>query len=210
MNGSVLTLDDDLLRTSRMPALAGAHRDTVRPLELAALAAAGVVASLLTNLLRLHLGIPGSSIVFAAFPIALGFALVPRRGAGGVMGGAALVTTVVLWLAGTRIDGVGAQTSLVLTGPLLDVALHWAHTGWRVYIAFIVACAASNCAAFIVRAATKGMGLAGMGGGRPFAPWWSQAVVTYAIAGVVAGIISAAAWFQLRERRAAASAAMRE
>ena len=196
MRYGILSLDDDLLATSRLPALAGTHAG-VRSIELAVLGLAGIGAALLTNLLRLRLGIPGSSIVFATFPIALGFALVPRRGAGAVMAGAALATTMALGFAGARLDGVGALTSLILTGPLLDLALRSAHRGWRLYTAFIV------------RASARAVGLAGSGGGRALGSWWPTAIATYASAGIVAGLISALAWFHFRDREGAAGATTR-
>jgi hypothetical protein len=203
MRYEILSVDDDLLATSRIPTLAAAHHD-VRPIELIALALAGAGASLLTNLLRLHLGIPGSSIIFATFPIALGFALVPRRGAGAVMASAALITTMGLGFAGAPVDGVGALTSLIVTGPLLDLALRFARGGgWRLYGAFVAAGATSNALAFIVRGSTKALGIGGAGGGRTFGAWWPTAIFTYSIAGVVAGLISALAWFHFRGRRGA-------
>ncbi len=206
MSNGILSVDADLLATSRVPTLVGSD-GYVRPIELAALALAGVAAALLTNALRLNLGIPGSSIVFATFPIALGFALVPRRGAGAVMSGAAALTTMGLGFAGGPVDGPGALTSLILTGPLLDLALRFARGGgWRLYAAFVVAGALSNAFAFAVRGSAKAFGIAGMGGGRPFASWWPSAIVTYTIAGVVAGLISALAWFHYRERRGPARA----
>ncbi len=207
MSNGILSVDADLLATSRVPALASADGG-VRSIELAVLFISGVGAALLTNVPRLHLGIPGSSIVFAIFPIALGFALVPRRGAGTVMGSAALLTTMGLRFAGGPVDGPGALTSLVLSGPLLDLALRFARGGgWRLYAAFVVAGALGNALAFAVRAGTKAFGMTGMGGGRPFAAWWPTAIATYTIAGVVAGLISALAWFHLRERRGPARTA---
>lgn len=206
MRNGILAVDDDLMATSRLPALVRTRSD-VQPIELLALALAGVAAALLTNLLRLNLGIPGSSIVFATFPIALGLALVPRRGAGAVIAGAAALTTMGLGFAGAPVDGPGALTSLILTGPLLDLALRFARGGgWRLYAAFVVAGALSNAIAFAVRGSAKASGIAGMGGGRPFAAWWPTAIVTYTIAGVVAGLISALAWFHYRERRGPARA----
>lgn len=67
MRNSILSLDDDLRGASRMAELAS-NRAAVHPMELVLLLAAGVAASLLTNLARLRLGIPGSSIMFAVFP----------------------------------------------------------------------------------------------------------------------------------------------
>ena len=185
--------------------------------ELAVLLLTGGVASVLTNVVRFGLGIPGSSIVFAVFPMALGFALVPRRGAGSVMAAGALLTSGMLGVAGVRLDGFGAQTSLLATGPMLDLALRWAKHGWRLYLAFVLACAGSNTLAFFARAAGKLYGIGGLGGqhgggggggaggggaGRLlFDVWLPQAMWTYACAGIVAGLLSAAVWFHFRERR---------
>jgi hypothetical protein len=195
-------IDARLRRAARIPALLAGPGERVGAPELAVLLGAGVAASLVTNLLRLGLGIPGSNIVFVAFPLALGFALVPRRGAGLVMAGGALAANAALWLGGVRLDGFGAQTSLLVTGPLLDLALRRFGGGWRLYAAILGACATSNALAFAVRGVARVAGIrgAGMGGGRNLAAWWPEAVWTYALAGVVAGLISAAAWFHLRER----------
>ncbi|HEX6534710.1 MAG TPA: hypothetical protein VF041_08930 [Gemmatimonadaceae bacterium] len=207
MREAMLSLHEELRATSRLPVLAGARGGSaVRPLELATLLLAGVAASLLTNLVRLRLGIPGSSIVLTVFPIALGFALVPRRWAGSVMAGGALATSLALWLAGARLDGVGAQTSLLLTGPLLDVAFGWGGGagGWRLYAAFVAAGGASNAAAFLVRGAARLAGVGEHGGARSFALWWPRAIGSYAAAGIVAGLIGALAWFHFRAREAVA------
>lgn len=217
MKTGLLTVDESLYGTGRLPAIADSTESTVQGMEIATLVLAGAVAAVLTHVARFRLGIPGSNIVFVAFPMAFGFALVPRRGAGTLMGGAALATTVALWVAGVRLDGVGAQTSLLLTGPLLDVAIGRASGGWRLYLAFVLACAVTNALAFTARATTKlvamnaagaGDGRGGGGGrgaglgsvGRALDVWLPQAVWTYALAGIVAGLISALAWFHFRER----------
>ena len=200
MRSDILSLDDRLRRATRLPPIARPDAHGVHAAEVVALLLAGAAASLLTNVARFRLGVPGSSIVFAVFPMALGFALVPRRGAGSVMALGALATTSLLWLAGVRLDGVGAQTSLLLTGPFHDLALRAARRGWRLYGAFVLACAASNALAFVVRGSVKLYGFGGGGGGRRFDAWLPQAVWTYATAGVVAGLVSAAAWFHYRDR----------
>lgn len=223
MIAAILSVSRGLQRAARVPSLTAPDSQRVRAAELAVLVLAGTAAALLTNLARFRMGIPGSSIVFAVFPMALGFALVPRRGAGSVMAAGAIATTGVLWLVGVRLDGVGAQSSLLATGPLLDLALRWAERGWRLYAAFVLACAASNALAFVVRASAKlygfggggrgrggggggGGGLGGgLGGGRPFDDWLPQAVWTYAAAGIVAGLVSAVVWFHFREPGDAAS-----
>lgn len=206
--GGLLTLDDVLRSATRLPPLAAGAARRVDLAEVLALLIVGAIASLLTNVARFRFGIPGSSIVFAAFPMALGFALVPRRGAGTVMAGGALATTGLLWLTGAHLDGPGAQTSLLLTGPLLDLALRWARGGWLLYGAFVVACTASNAMAFVVRGSLKARAFAGagsgsgrgagLGGARAFDQWLPQAVWTYAAAGLLAGLVSAVVWFHHR------------
>jgi hypothetical protein len=193
-------LDQRLRQAARVPALAGGSERLALP-EVAVLLAAGVLASLLTNLWKPSLGIPGSNIVFVAFPLALGFALVPRRHAGLLMAGGALAANAALWIAGLRLDGSGAQTSLLLTGPLLDLALRRFSGGWRLYAAFVAACATTNLLALLVRGATRAAGMrgTGMGGGRSSEGWWLEAVWTYPMAGLLAGLISVAAWFHFRE-----------
>jgi hypothetical protein len=197
----IFATDVRLRELSRMPALA--LPDTrVRVHEIAVLALLGGVAAGLTHLVRFRLGIPGHSIVLAMFPIALGFALVPRRAAGSVMGLSAMATTFLLQLSGARL-GIGALTSLILAGPVLDLALLWGRSGWRLYGAFIIGGAATNAGAFAARAVARMLGMRGMGGGggRGMSQWLPQAVWTYALAGILAGLISAIAWFHLRERR---------
>lgn len=200
----VLPLNEPLREQSRLPGLAGAAgaggaRD-IGVLEVATLLAMGTAAGLLTAFVQLHLRLPGHHILFAVFPMALGFALVPRRRAGLIMALSALGCTGGLHLAGVGLGGPGATTSLLATGPLLDLALRWGRGGPRLYAAFVVAGAASNTLAFIVRGAAKALAVQGLAGGRAFGPWWPGAVATYAAAGVAAGLISAAAWFRLRRR----------
>lgn len=195
----VLPLDESLRAQSRLRGLAGVPR--AGALEVATLVAMGVTAGLLTAFVHLGLRIPGHHILFAVFPMALGFSLVPRRHAGLLMALGALGCTGGLRLAGVGIGGIGAMTSLLVTGPLLDLALRRGRSGLRLYVAFVAAGAASNILALVMRGATMALAVQGLGGGRAFAGWWPEAVATYAAAGVAAGLVSAVAWFRLRRRR---------
>jgi hypothetical protein len=118
-----LTLHDGLRNRSRLPTLAADAR--VGASELVLLGLSGIAATLLTAFVKFRLGIPGHHIIYSVFPMAFGFALVPRYGAGTIMGGSAAVSAGALGLAGVHVGGVGAMTSLALTGPLLDLALRW-------------------------------------------------------------------------------------
>ena len=145
--------------------------------------------------------IPGHAILRVVFPIAAGLALVPRRGAGTVMGGSALVTGVAFRLCGFKGEaiGLGALTSLVATGPLLDVTLRRSKGGWRQYVAFAVAGLASNLLALTVRGTAKAMGWEKLGK-RPLFEWLSQAAWTYAACGLAAGLVSGVVLFYGRRR----------
>lgn len=195
----MLAPDSLLGATSRLPPLASGK--TARGREVVALLLTGAAAGVLTTLADFRLGIPGHHILFAMFPLALGFALVPRRMAGSVMGASAVTTVAALGAAGVHLPGPGALAGIALAGPMLDLALRWGGAGWRLYGGFVVAGAATNLLAFGVRAWAKYAGMGGMGGGRSLATWLPLAVWTYAAVGLLAGLLSAAAWFHLRRRR---------
>jgi hypothetical protein len=124
------------------------------------------------------------------------------------MGGAAAVTAGRLRWAGFGGEGLslGALTSLIATGPLLDYSLRRPRTGWRLYASFATAGLASNLFALVVRGTAKAVGWEHLGG-RPMASWLPQAVVTYTICGLLAGLISGIVWFSARRSVSAAEAA---
>ena len=194
----LLSLDLALRDTARIPSLATGARAGGR--EVAALLLTGTFAGLLTAFADLGKGVPGHHILFAIFPMALGLALVPRRAAGSVMGGAGLGTLALLGVAGVHLPGPGALTGFALAGPMLDLALRRGRAGWRLYAGFIAAGILTNVLAFLVRGTTKYLGFRGAGGGRNFTAWLPVAVWTYALAGLVAGLVSAAVWFHFRVR----------
>jgi len=192
---------------SRLPALGGAG--SMAALELATPLLLGAGAALATTFLRIPLRIPGSAIVFSIFPTALAVALVPRRGAGTLASAAALATLGALRLGGAALPGAGAAASLLLAGPLLDGARAGARAGWRLYAAFVLAGLIANLAAFAARAGIPALGIAGggashglhrgAGGGSALGGLGLRhALLTYAACGLVAGLLSAAAWFRFR------------
>lgn len=188
-----LPVHEQLRRATRLGRLASdAAAPTVREWVILFLAGAG--AALLSCLVDLSLRIPGHAILRAVFPMAMGLALVPRRGAGVVMGCSALLTLLGLHLGGIGGVGLGATTSLAATGPLLDASLSRNAAGWRLYVGFIVAGVLSNLAALAVRGSTKSLGWEHLGA-RPLGTWLAQASVTYVLCGMIAGLISGAVWF---------------
>ncbi len=202
MLAGILRVHDGLYASSRLPSLAHpGERLSIR--EMAALLALGVTAAVAASLPDFHWRIPGHAILRSVFPMALGLALVPRRGGGVIMGAGALVTILGSRAAGFSALGAGALTSLCLAGPCMDLALLRARRGWQLYLGLVLAGLAANLAAFFARGSLRLMG----GGGWPLGEWWTQAVFTYPACGVLAGLLSAAVWFQLRRSRATESAA---
>ena len=189
---------DGLVGAARFPSLAR-PRHAVSAIELMLLLACGAGAAAAVGLVKLSLGIPGHSIVLAALPMALGVALAPRRLAGSVMSAGALgAAWLMSGVAGVRF-GSGAFASLLLLGPMMDVALRQARGGWRVYAALVLSGVATNLLALASRAAPKLLGL-DLPGSRPFDSWWLQALATYPLSGVVAGLLGAFCWFHFTTR----------
>jgi hypothetical protein len=171
--------------------------DKIRWIDLMTLGAFGFLAATATTWLDFNLRIPGHAILRAIIPLAFGLAMVPRRGSGAVISAASLMTILGYRLAGWGGVGVGALTSLLLTGPLLDVANVRTRRGWQIYLSFAMAGLASNTVAFFVRGVSK----SGGGGERALAEWMPSAMVTYPVCGLLAGIISAAICFRISDRR---------
>lgn len=168
--------------------------DTFELSDIAILAGCGFAAAVMTALIDLNLRVPGHAILKVVLPLSLGMSLVPRRGAGLGMGASAGVTLGGMSLFGGMGVGPGAATSLLLLGPLLDVAAHRVRPGWRLYAAFAVAGLSANLGAFLIRGATKASG-GGWSGTRLLQDWLSIAPISYAICGLVAGFVSAAIFF---------------
>jgi hypothetical protein len=217
MATGALGLHEGLNSSGRVPTLV--RKDLVSWVELLTLVLIGAGAAVLSlSLSDSHLHIPGHAILRAVFPMALGLALVPRRLGGCVMGGSALATGLLLQGTGLGRTGVGALTSLCLTGPLLDLALWGARGGWRLYLGFVLAGLSSNLIAFAFRASARLMGVGGgggggggMGGGRGGGGgmgtggggdpnWWMNASIFYPLCGLAAGLVSALVWFHFRRR----------
>jgi len=183
---------------SRLQRINRTH-DTISALEWLTLIGVGIIAAAISVSVNLHLGIPGHAILKVVFPIAAGLALVPRRGAGSVIGVSAIITATSLRFAGFGGSGLGmgAFTSLIVIGPILDFSLSRARSCRSVYLGFMLAGFIANLSAFLVRGSFKLLGLEHVGG-RPLSLWLSQSVVTYTLSGLAAGFISALVWFCAR------------
>lgn len=197
----VLPLDSPLVSVSRVaPRAWTAPGATSRPasaVEMATLLLLGACSAATVMLIDFNLRLPGHAILRSVFPMALGIALVPRVGAGWVLGLGAWIGVPSLLAVGASEKGWGAITSLCLTGPLLDLALRRVRSGWRVPVAFALAGLASNLGAMAVQVTLKLTGMSG-GGGRRFGEWLTTAAMTYPSFGLLAGLVSAAVWFHWR------------
>lgn len=185
---------------SRLPALSR-EDSSVRLSEWAVWLVMGMAAACASVLPDMDLKIPGHAILRSVFPMALGLSLAPRRGAGGVMGAFACAIALSLRFSGKADVGFGALTSLTLTGPLMDLALWKARAGWRLYAGIITAGLLSNLIAMGIKVTEKLLMSGGGGGGkRSLGAWFAQAVWTYPLCGVLAGLLSAIIWFRWRAR----------
>jgi hypothetical protein len=191
-------VNDGLAGAARLPSLTRA-RSQVSAIELLLLLSCGAAAAAAVAYVKLSLRIPGHSIVLAALPLVLGLSLAPRRLAGSVMSAGAVGTAWLLTAAGGASFGAGSSVSLLLIGPMMDVAVRHARGGWRVYAALVLAGVATNLLALGSRAAFKLLGL-DLADARPFDSWWLQASMTYMLSGVVAGLLGALCWFHFNDR----------
>ena len=189
---------DGLIDATRFPTLSRT-RSRISAIELLLLLACGAAAAAAVAYVKLSLRIPGHSIVLAALPMVLGLSLAPRRMAGSVMSAGAIGTAWLLSAAGGASFGSGSSVSLLLIGPMMDVAVRHARGGWRVYAALVMSGVATNLLALGSRAAFKVLGL-DLAGARPFDSWWLQASVTYTLSGAVAGLLGALCWFHFNAR----------
>lgn len=190
-----------LFSTTRLRRMAS-HEMTATLTDWLILLSAGILAACASVFLDLGIKrIPGHAILRVVFPMAVGLALVPRRGAGCAMGTTAFLTGVLLHMTGFKGEGlgVGALASLTATGPLLDLALHRVNGGWRQYLAFALAGLSSNVLAFVIRGVAKATGFEAPGR-RPLGEWLLEASVTYVACGLLAGLISGVILFYGRSR----------
>jgi hypothetical protein len=197
MLAGILRVHEGLLTSSRVPVLSR-RGHSLSLVEVAALLLVGAATAVLATSLDLHLRIPGHAIVRSVFPMAFGLALVPRGLAGTCMRAGALLTAGLLKAGGAGV-GPGALASLSLTGPCLDLAILGARGGWWLYLRLALAGLACNLIALVVRFGTR---VFEWNHERGLADWSRQAVLTYPLCGLVAGLVSAAVWFHLRQRRA--------
>ncbi|HTY61949.1 MAG TPA: hypothetical protein VMG30_06795 [Acidobacteriota bacterium] len=191
-------INKGLAAAGRLPVLART-RDRISVYEILWLIFCGAVAAAGIGLVRLGLRIPGHSIILSMMPMVLGLALAPRRLSGFIMSASAFGTGALLNVTGLAQIGAGAFVSLCLIGPMMDLAVSKFRSGWKLYSGLILAGLCTNLMALFSRSASKLLGLDP--GTRPFGGWWTQALLTYALSGALAGLIGAICFFHVRKQR---------
>jgi len=195
MSTALFPWHNPLRDASRLP-LPRIGTESVSVSQMGVLFLCGAGAAAAVSWLDFSLKIPGHAILRAAFPMALGLAIVPRKGAGTLMSGGAMATAAILRFGGWAENGLGSLTSLCLMGLFLDLALRGCRNGRRIYLALIVAGVLTNLAAMSVQVAAKYYGWGGGGGGKSLAAWLPFASFTYPLCGALAGLLSAIVWFR--------------
>lgn len=194
----LLVIEPALVGSGRLPSLSQV-KGGIRSIEIGCLLLLGFATAALATFVELNLRIPGHAIIRIVFPISLGLALVPRRGSGLVIGSVAMGSGLVLRGTGLGSAGMGAMTSLFLSGILLDFVAWRVRAGWQLYVGLAGVGLVANLAAFGMKALSK-TALLGWAGGHNWHAWWPRAVVSYPLCGIAAGLICAMILFRLRER----------
>ena len=168
--------------------------------ELLTLVAAGAIAAGVVAFVHLQLRMPGSAILKATLPIVAGVALVPRRGAGTIASLSGMATAgILLALGAGRLPGA-ALSSLIAIGPAIDLAMGGAgRAGWRIYIRFAAAGLAANLMAFGVRWGSSLLEADAMPPRMMRQIGWN-ALLSFALCGLLAGLVSAAVCFKARSQ----------
>jgi len=193
---SVSWIDLAELRTaSRLAQSPFASQVALARYGLAFLCGAGAAAAV--AFIDLKLRLPGSAILKAALPVALGLALAPQRGSGLAISGGALAAVAVIKRFFGVGGGLGALTSLLALGPVLESLLWNAGSGWGLYLRFAAAGMLANCLAFAVRGGGKAAGFDQLSM-RPLADWLTIAPWSYAACGLSAGLLSGLWLFRSR------------
>ena len=194
-----LPLHVELSTSSRLSDLLS-RKEAAGLQDWACLIASGMIAAIASVYMDFGLRFPGHAILRVIFPMSVGLALVPRRGAGTVMCGSALITAMGLRMGGLAGSGLGALTSLAAMGPVLDWTLSRSVGKTRLHLSFALAGLFANFCAFSVRGLSKVL-IWENAGRRPLFEWLPIAIVTYTVSGLVAGYLSGVILFASRKEK---------
>ncbi len=195
---SVFALRRGVADSARLPAWLR-KADAINAAEWIALVLSGVACGLLMVYFPWNIRLPGNAIMRAVFPMALGISLVPRRCAGSIIGIVGGLVVGAAWWQQIGKGHITTTASVVLLGLFLDTALTNARSGWRIYLRFATAGLLANLCALATRWTTATLGL-DLAGERSWS--WSVRILTYALFGLLAGLISAAVWFRASDKTA--------
>ncbi len=205
MPSTVFSTQRELRDSSRLPSIS--RTTSISAAEWACLFLCGALAALAVGLLHLQLRVPGHAILRGALPMAMGFALVPRRLSGLVMAISAGVTATAMSAAQVGIFPATSMLSVLALGPILDLALLGQAIGWRLYARFTAAGATANLLAYTLKIAgfklaieVTGGGGGGGGGGGQMLNYGAYAFASFLLCGALAGLISAVVWFRSSQR----------
>lgn len=181
---------------SRLIFLTGS-RGLVYPYNIFLLIFFGILAGLAVSQLKLSLGIPGHAIIKIMIPMAIGISLAPARSAGAIMGISGLATAFICQILTNHTgSGTGVYTSLVCTGILLDLTLHFSNTGWKLYSCLMLSGLIANIIALYVRSGFKSFLKINI---LEVNTWFQTAAFTYPICGLLAGLICALVVFKFKK-----------
>jgi hypothetical protein len=197
MFGTAFAPQLSLRNSSRVPVIS--RTDQVTGVELVCLLLCGVLAAAAVGFLHLSLRLPGHAILRGVLPMALGYALVPRRMAGTLMAISAGIAATSFSALHIGSFPVPAMLSVFALGPVLDAAFLGRSTGWRLYAKFVFAGAVANLFAYALKVVGVWLGMEMFSGGGNFARLNLLAVVSsYMLCGALAGLLGAAACFRAR------------
>lgn len=193
MTGTTMMPRVASLTTARRFGGVASPSDRLANNELAILLFAGVVSALASAIIR-GWGIPGSTVVQGVLPMAAGLAFVPRRGAGILMGGSAIVSGMLFMQLGVGHNNPSALVRLALLGMCLDAGPARLSRDSLIWVWFVLAGLSANLLGLGAKYVMGLMGLEGlMSTGHLF-----YRAVSYGICGALAGGISAVIFFRRR------------
>lgn len=191
---NAFAVKQELQSASRLPPINREAR--ISAAEIASLVACGVIAALCVGLIHMPLRLPGHAILRAVLPMAMGFALVPRRSSGSIMSVTMAVTAIGMSAGSMGRFPPSAILSIAALGPFLDLLVTNVKC-WQICLRFALAGAGANLIAFAARVAASSVGW-DLPGARQFTSFWSLALVSFFLCGAFAGLLSSAIWFRLR------------
>jgi hypothetical protein len=199
MHANTFATQVSLRESSRVPSISRSAGISVA--ELTCLLACGALAAAAIGFLHISFKVPGHAILRGALPMAMGLAFVPRRWAGIIMSISAGATATAMSAVQVGSFPSTAILSVLVLGPILDLAFFGRAAGWRLYARFAFAGAFANLLALALKAAGVQLSIETGSGGQFLQFSWPVILASYVACGALAGFIGAAACFRTRVAR---------